>query len=108
MDKLFVYGSLGPGKPNEHVLKKIGGTWKKGYVWGKLFEEGWGSEMGFPGIRLEPKEQKIQGYVFCSDNLNAYWEELDSFEGEAYQRVKTEIILEEEKESTEVYIYALT
>ncbi len=39
MEKLFVYGTLGPGRPNEHILKKIGGSWKRGFVWGKLFEE---------------------------------------------------------------------
>ena len=52
MQKLFVYGTLGPGKPNEHILKNIGGTWKKAYVWGELFEEGWGADMGCPGIRF--------------------------------------------------------
>jgi gamma-glutamylcyclotransferase (GGCT)/AIG2-like uncharacterized protein YtfP len=107
MDKLFVYGTLGPGKPNEHILKKVGGNWKRGYVWGKLFEEGWGSEMGFPGIRLETNEEKIEGYVFYSDKLGAYWKELDDFEGKAYQRIKTEIILEEGKEKVEAFIYAL-
>jgi len=26
--KLFVYGTLGLGRPNEHVLKAIGGRWE--------------------------------------------------------------------------------
>lgn len=25
MQRLFVYGSLGPGRPNEHLMQKIGG-----------------------------------------------------------------------------------
>lgn len=24
MQRLFVYGSLGPGRPNEHLMQKIG------------------------------------------------------------------------------------
>ena len=107
MDNLFVYGSLGPGRPNEHLLKKIGGTWKRGHVWGQLFEEGWGAQMGFPGIRLDEPKEKIAGYVFCSDNLEAFWEELDTFEGNAYQRIKTEVNLEDSGEQMEAYIYAL-
>lgn len=107
MEKLFVYGSLGSGRPNEHVLKKIGGSWQRGFLWGKLFKEGWGAEMGFPGIRLEEKSEKINGYIFCSDRLENYWEELDDFEGDAYQRIKATIILEEEEKEVEAFIYAL-
>ncbi len=107
MEKLFVYGTLGPGKPNEHVLKRIGGHWEKGSIHGKLFKEGWGSEMGFPGIRLGNKEEKIEGYVFYSDQLGKHWDELDQFEGEEYQRVKTEVVLEKGKENVEVFVYAL-
>jgi len=107
MEKLFVYGTLGPGRPNEHILKKIGGSWERGFVRGKLFKEGWGAEMGFPGIRLEEKTEIIKGYVFCSDRLEKYWEELDNFEGQAYQRIKTIIILEEERKEVEAFIYAL-
>ncbi|TDT45028.1 gamma-glutamylcyclotransferase (GGCT)/AIG2-like uncharacterized protein YtfP [Maribacter spongiicola] len=107
MQKLFVYGTLGPEKPNEHILKKIGGNWKKGYVLGELFKEGWGSEMGFPGIRLENKIEKIKGYIFYSDNLDQHWKELDDFEGIAYQRIKTEITLEKGGNKEEAFIYAL-
>ncbi len=107
MEKLFVYGTLGPGGPNEHILKKIGGNWKRGYVWGKLFEEGWGSEMGYPGIRLENKVEKIKGYLFYSDRLEEHWNEIDNFEGTAYKRIKTKIILEDEREKVEAFIYAL-
>jgi gamma-glutamylcyclotransferase (GGCT)/AIG2-like uncharacterized protein YtfP len=30
MERLFVYGNLGPGRPNVHILEKIGEIWKKG------------------------------------------------------------------------------
>ena len=32
MERLFVYGTLGPGRPNEHILLKIGGTWQPASV----------------------------------------------------------------------------
>jgi gamma-glutamylcyclotransferase (GGCT)/AIG2-like uncharacterized protein YtfP len=35
MATLFVYGTLGPGRPNAHVLEGIGGSWQEGHV-GKL------------------------------------------------------------------------
>ena len=107
MKKLFVYGTLGPGQPNEHVLKKIGGSWEKGYVLGQLFEEGWGADMGYPGIRLDSGAEKVEGYVFRSEHLDEYWDQLDSFEGEAYQRIKTTITIEENGQETEAFIYVL-
>ena len=41
INNLFVYGTLAPGRPNEHILQDIGGTWKEGSVTGKLHQEGW-------------------------------------------------------------------
>ena len=106
-EKLFVYGTLGPGKPNEHILKKIGGSWKKGYVHGKLYKEGWGALVGYPGIRLDNAGGKVHGNVFYSEKLETYWKELDDFEGKEYQRVKTQVILEENNETVEAYVYAI-
>jgi len=48
IEKLFVYGTLGPGRPNEHVLGAIGGSWESATVSGSLREEGWGAEMVQP------------------------------------------------------------
>ena len=48
--RLFVYGTLAPGRPNEHVLAAIPGSWEAATVKGKLFQEGWGARAGFPGI----------------------------------------------------------
>ena len=42
MESLFVYGTLGPGRPNAHILENIGGTWQEGHVGGSLLEKGWG------------------------------------------------------------------
>ena len=103
---LFVYGTLAPGRPNEHILKKIGGSWKKGSVSGKSLQEGWGADMGYPAIILDKKGDKIKVFLFSSDKLPEYWQELDAFEGEAYERVVAEVKLEDNT-STKAYIYAL-
>ena len=90
---LFVYGTLGPGRPNEHVMTAIGGTWSEGSVYGYLREKGWGSRMGFPGIELDPAGHRINGFVFSSEHLDDHWQALDEFEGEEYERVTTVVDL---------------
>jgi len=104
--KLFVYGTLGPGRPNEHILKKIGGSFEKASVIGILNNEGWGADMGYPGLTIDPEGEKIQGYLFSSDNLTEHWSELDDFEGSAYERLLTKVKL---KNGTTVnaFVYAI-
>jgi len=53
MERLFIYGTLGPGRPNEYVMQKIGGIWEAGSIKGRLIEAGWGATMGFPGLVLD-------------------------------------------------------
>ncbi len=104
--RLFVYGTLGPGRPNEHVLSTIGGTWENASVNGYLEPQGWGAEMGYPGIVLDDKGDDIKGYIFCSDNLDYHWDELDDFEGEEYLRILT-TIKTKNNSSVKAYIYTL-
>ncbi len=63
-EKLFIYRTLGPGRPNEHVLKAIGGVGKNATVRGKLRQEGWGAEMGYPGIDLDKKWRRNRRFPF--------------------------------------------
>ena len=106
MDHLFVYGSLSPGQPNEHILSKIGGTFQEATVIGVLYEEGWGAEIGFPGIIIDSAGELVRGYVFSSVNLNENWELLDAFEGKEYHRKLTTATLKNGNEQS-VYIYEL-
>ena len=103
---LFVYGTLAPGRNNEHVLTNIGGTWEPAAVKGHLKDEGWGAEMGYPGIVLDEAGEDIQGYIFSSNNLDKHWDDLDEFEGEEYKRVLVEV---QKKDSSliEAFIYVL-
>ena len=104
--KLFVYGTLGPGRPNEHILGNIGGSWLEGSVCGSLHQEGWGAAMGYPGIVLDDNGDHIPGHVFCSDHLEEHWDELDRFEGAAYERVMTKVHLPDGT-TVEAHIYVL-
>jgi len=105
-EKLFVYGTLGLGRPNEHILGNIGGTWETATVTGILREEGWGAEMGYPGIIIDKQGEEVKGFLFTSQNLSPHWENLDKFEGEAYSRIQAKVKLENGR-MTNAYIYTL-
>ena len=105
-DRLFIYGTLGPGRPNEHVMKAIGGRWQRATVTGSLREAGWGAGMGYPGIDLDGNEDVVDGFLFTSDSLSANWDDLDAFEGEGYKRQKVSVTLEDGS-VVDAFIYAL-
>jgi gamma-glutamylcyclotransferase (GGCT)/AIG2-like uncharacterized protein YtfP len=104
--RLFIYGTLAPGRPNAHVLADIPGNWQPATVTGKLIQQGWGATLGYPGIVLDDGTDIVEGFVFSSDALEAHWARLDEFEGAGYERVLTSAKLEG---GTDVpaYIYAL-
>ena len=97
MDKLFVYGTLAPGRPNHHILGKLAGTWEQATVKGTLRQAGWGADMGYPGINLDKHGDEIQGFLFSSEKLPEFWAWLDEFEGPAYKRVLTEVKLTDDR-----------
>ena len=104
--RLFVYGTLAPGRPNEHVLADVLGVWEPATVTGTLLPEGWGAEVGYPGIILDRHGSEIEGFLFSSERLTEHWTRLDEFEGEGYEHVLTTVKL---KDGTVVdaYIYKL-
>ena len=104
--KLFVYGTLAPGRPNEHVLAPLRGSWQPATVKGRLNPEGWGADMGYPGLVLDPDGDDVHGLVFSSDRLAGFWTELDAFEGEEYERVLTWARLRDGT-ATEAYVYVI-
>lgn len=106
MERLFVYGTLGPGRPNEHVMLNIGGTWQPASLKGRLTQAGWGAEMGFPGLVIADDGDVIEGFVFSSENFPAHWVDLDAFEGAEYQRVLTPVTLADGA-VIDAYVYAL-
>ena len=106
MDRLFVYGTLAPGRPNHHVLKDISGHWEAATLKGNLFDEGWGAEQGCPGIVPSTDGDEVEGFVLSSNRLAEYWSMLDEYEGSGYQRVLVMVTLESGS-TIEAYVYAL-
>lgn len=106
INRLFVYGTLAPGQPNEHVVSGLNGTWLAGSVKGELKQIGWGANMGYPGLVLNHQGAQIHGLVLTTDKLADFWGELDAFEGEEYQRVITSVLMDT-GEAIEAYVYAL-
>ncbi len=107
MNRLFVYGSLMPGKSNTHLLENIGGTWKKGHIQGRYYDQGWRAGQGYPGVKLDADGDRIHGYIFSSDHLQEHIAKLDSFEGADYARVIVKVTLEDGS-IEEAYMYALS
>lgn len=106
VERLATYGTLAPGKPNSFMLKDLNGRWVKGSVQGRLEQGGWGAELGFPGLVLDPDGEAIEVDVFESPDLPAHWERLDNFEGDGYRRVKTKV--DAPNGEIEAHIYILS
>ena len=106
IQRLFVYGTLAPNRPNEHILKDLDGSWTSASVRGILKEQGWGSKMGYPGIELNNNANEIKGLIFKSENLLEHWNILDKFEGNEYKRVLTDVTLQDSS-IVSAYIYTL-
>ena len=103
---LFVYGTLAPGRPNEHVLANVPGEWEPGTIMGTLIPDGWGAAVGYPGIILDENGSEVEGLLFSSDRLGEHWRRLDEFEGEGYERVLTRV-KRRDGTAVEAYVYRL-
>ncbi|TXS93075.1 gamma-glutamylcyclotransferase [Parahaliea maris] len=106
MERLFVYGTLAPGRSNHYVLEDISGNWEAATLTAYMLDEGWGLEQGFPGIVPSDEGKEVRGSVFSSDHLSEYWSMIDEFEGSDYQRVLVQVRIESD-EVIEAYVYAL-
>lgn len=103
--RLFVYGSLAPGRRNAHVLAPIDGSWEAASVRGRLFAAGTWSELDYPGVILDPTGDVLDGLIFTSPDLPAHWPRLDDFEGEDYLRVETRATTPQgQNHSVQIYV----
>ena len=103
--RLATYGTLAPGRPNHHKLDGLTGTWIEGVVRGRLVEQGWGADLGYPAIILDETAALVSVFIFESDDLPDHWPEFDSFEGKEY--VRTATWAETDTGRLRVSIYAL-
>ncbi len=90
--RLATYGTLAPGRTNAHQLSDLRGTWTTGHVRGRLVQEGWGAELGFPGMILDEAAGPVEVHLFYSVDLPDHWGRLDAFEGQGYRRTETQVI----------------
>lgn len=107
MNRLFIYGTLAPGKQNHDVLSGLSGEWEEATVKGTLVDEGWGSGHGCPGLIPSRDASKVQGYLFTSNDLPENWDMLDTFEGSDYNREVVTVTLSSGVE-LDAYVYAVS
>jgi len=107
MNRLFVYGTLAPGKENHDVLSDLSGEWEPATVNGTVVNEGWGSGHGCPGIIPSSDGPEVKGYLFTSGDLAGSWGMLDEFEGADYRRERIIVKLASGVE-VESYVYAIS
>jgi len=62
IQRLFVYGTLAPGRANEHILADVPGQWEPASVSGRLLEQGWGAAVGYPGLVLDQQGSEVRGF----------------------------------------------
>ena len=105
--RLFVYGTLVPGRANEHSLAGVSGKWEPASVSGTLLQEGWGAAVGYSGVVLDCQGSEIRGFLFSSEALREHWDHLDEFEGPGFERVQT-TVKRQDGTTVEAYIYALS
>jgi gamma-glutamylcyclotransferase (GGCT)/AIG2-like uncharacterized protein YtfP len=103
MERLFIYGSLQPGGPNEHVLAGVPGHWQPAVVKGRLVNAGWGASLGYPGLVSDECGQEVHGQILTSIELGRKWAELDQLEGDEYVRTKLTAFL---RNGEKVFAYA--
>ena len=104
-ERLFIYGSLQPGGPNEHVLASLEGDWEPAVIKGKLINAGWGANLGYPGLVLDDDGADVGGYVYSSPHLRSKWPQLDRLEGTEYERTIAFVTLANgEKVRAQVYV----
>lgn len=105
-ERLAVYGTLAPGRPNHHQLAGLEGRWRSGTVRGRRFESGWGAALGYPGLVLDEHGEVVEVQLFESPDLPAHWQRLDEFEGAGYQRVTVAVALAGETLPASIYVLA--
>jgi gamma-glutamylcyclotransferase (GGCT)/AIG2-like uncharacterized protein YtfP len=104
--RFATYGTLAPGRVNHHQLAGLKGQWRQGTVRGRLVDAGWGAELGYPGLVLDPLGPLIEIYLFESADLPDHWSHLDAFEGTGYRRVVTQVRTADGELDAWIYVIA--
>jgi gamma-glutamylcyclotransferase (GGCT)/AIG2-like uncharacterized protein YtfP len=79
----------------------------KGTVRGQLLQEGWGAELGYPGIVRTSGGSTVDVLIFETSHLPDHWTKLDEFEGSGYRRTITKVSTTEGDLLASIYVLAL-
>lgn len=74
---------------------------------GQLLQEGWGAELGYPGIVLNSEGSTVDVLIFESSHLPDHWTKLDEFEGSGYRRTIMTVSTTEGDLLASIYVLAL-
>lgn len=104
--RLFVYGTLAPGHPNQHVLADVPGTWEPASIHGHLVHDGWGSALGYPALILHVNTTEVvSGMLLTSNALPEHWDRIDEFEGDGYLRATVNVtVADGTRRSAQAYL----
>ena len=80
-ERLVIYGTLAPGKPNHNVIEDLSGVYCDCSVHGRISEVD-----GLPYFTWAPSEARLAAQLFSSRQLPDKWDDLDRFEGDGYKR----------------------
>lgn len=81
-ERLVVYGSLAPGGVNNFILARLGGSWHRCTIRGRIR-----MYRGFRAFKYDPAGEEIPAWLFSSPALPEKFPDLDDFEGDDYQRI---------------------
>lgn len=104
--RLFTYGSLMPGRAYAHLLDPAPGEWEVASVNGFIDQNGWGHSTGFPAVILSEAGASIPGMLLTSERLPLLWPQLDDYEGDAYQRIRTRV-MRSDGSYVDAFVYTL-
>ncbi|HUP46623.1 MAG TPA: gamma-glutamylcyclotransferase family protein [Thermoanaerobaculia bacterium] len=96
--RLVIYGSLAPGERHHDVLAPLRGEWRRCRVRGILREHA-----GYRILEWRGDAPWVEALLFLSPELPRYWDELDAFEGEDYQRIVVPVETEEGETIANLY-----
>jgi gamma-glutamylcyclotransferase (GGCT)/AIG2-like uncharacterized protein YtfP len=104
--RFAIYGMLAPGRVNEHQLSGLKGRWRQGAVRGRLADAGWGADLGYPALVLDPLGPAVEVWLFESSDLPDHWARLDEFEGTGYRRVVAQVRTADGELEAWIYVLA--
>lgn len=108
--RLFVYGTLAPGESNAHILAGLQGRWEVAEVRGYVYPEGLEASEWYPALILAAADDQsaptVTRRLFISDDLPAFWPQLDAFEGACYRRVVVQAH-GQDSGTVDAYVYEL-